>query len=85
MASNIKRSDAKPTTQWSRDYCWLTGMNPSDRVCMKLTIDPPLRSPGPGGQFGVFMSSVESGAGQHVVPSLTSSGWLRGRTSRLLY
>jgi hypothetical protein len=32
----------------------------------------------------VFMLSVNSGAGQHVVPSPWSLGWQRGRTSRVL-
>ena len=66
-------------------YYWLTGMNPSVSVCMKLTIASSSASDRPRRPTRlVFMLSVDSGAGQHVVPSLTSWGWQRGRTSRVL-
>src|SRR6202008_4525396 len=58
---------------WSgATYCRLTGMNPSERVGMKLTIASSSASDRPRRPIRLlFMLSVDSGAGQHVVPSLT--------------
>src|ERR1700676_624793 len=62
-------------------YC----MNPSVSVCMKLTIASSSASERPKRPTRlVFMLSVDSGAGQHVVLSPTSWDWQRGRTSRVL-
>ena len=61
------------------------GMKPSLSVCMKLTIASSSASVRPRfPTWFLFMLSVDSGAGQHVVPSPASWGWQRGRTSRVL-
>src|SRR6516162_7642690 len=58
---------------------------PSVRVCMKLTSASSSASERPSRPMRfVFMLSVDSGAGQHVVPSPGSLAWQRGSTSRVL-
>ena len=62
-----------------------TGINPSVRVCMKLTIASSSASERPSRPTRLlFIFSVDSGTGQHVVPSPTSWGLQRGSTSRVL-
>src|SRR6266481_8754754 len=61
------------------------GRKPSVSVCMKTTSASSSASDRP--RFPtllLFMLSVDSGAGQHVVPSPASWGLHRGRTSRVL-
>src|SRR5260221_415903 len=54
-------------------------------VCMKLTSASSSASKRPSRPTRfVFMLSVDSGAGQHAVPSPGSLGWQRGRASRVL-
>jgi hypothetical protein len=61
------------------------GMKPSVSVCMKATSASSSASDKPSRPMNlVFMLSVDSGAGQHVVPSPGSLGLQRGRTSRVL-
>src|ERR1700682_3125522 len=51
---------------------------------MKLTIASSSASDSPRRPTRlVFMLSVDSGAGQHIVPSPTLWGWQRGRTGRV--
>ncbi len=58
---------------------------PSVSVCMKLTSASSSASDRPSRPMRfVFMLAVDSGAGQHVVPSPGSLGWQRGWTSRVL-
>src|SRR5258705_13445239 len=69
----------------SRDDYRSRGINPSVSVCMKLTSASSSASDRPRfPTWLVFMLAVDSGAGQHVVPSPASSGWHRGKTSRVL-
>src|SRR6266851_5828359 len=66
-------------------YCCSRGIKPSVSVCMKTTSASSSASDRP--RFPtllLFMLSVDSGAGQHVVPSPASWGLHRGRTSRVL-
>src|SRR5262249_29111698 len=59
---------------------------PSVSVCMKLTSASSSASERPSRPMRfVFMLSVDSGAGQHAVPSPGSFGWQPGRTSRAVY
>ncbi len=61
------------------------GMKPSVSVCMKLTSAFSSSSESPSRPTNlVFMLSVDSGAGQHVVPSPGLLGPQRRRTSRVL-
>jgi L-lactate dehydrogenase len=61
------------------------GMKPSVSVCMKATSASSSASVSPNRPICfVFRFSVDSGAGQHVVPSPGSLGSQRGRTSRVL-
>ena len=63
-------------------YCC---MKPSVSVCMKLTSAFSSSSESPSRPTNlVFMLSVDSGAGQHVVPSPASLVPQRRRTSRVL-
>src|SRR5262249_3863269 len=58
---------------------------PSVSVCMKLTSASSSASDRPSRPMRcVFIWAVDSGAGQHVVPSPGSLDWQRGRTSRVL-
>ncbi len=60
-------------------------MKPSVRVCMKLTSASSSSSESPSRPTNlVFILSVDSGTGQHVVPSPGSLGPQRRRTSRVL-
>jgi hypothetical protein len=60
-------------------------MKPSVSVCMKLTSAFSSSSESPSRPMNlVFILSVDSGAGQHVVPSPGSSRLQRRRTSRVL-
>jgi hypothetical protein len=69
------------TPRWSFHRC----MNPSVSVCMKLTSAFSSSSERPIRPMNlVFMLAVDSGAGQHVMPSPGSFPPQRGRTSRVL-
>jgi len=60
-------------------------INPSVSACMKLTSAFSSSSESPSRPMNfVFMLSVDSGAGQHVVPSPGSLGPQRANTSRVL-
>src|SRR5262249_54872398 len=66
-------------------YRWSRDRKPSVSVCMKLTSASSSASERPSRPMRfVFMLAVDSGAGQHVVPSPGSLGWQRGRASRVL-
>jgi hypothetical protein len=70
---------------WARMGAFHRCENPSVSVCMKLTSAFSSSSERPRRPMNlVFMLAVDSGAGQHVMPSPGSFTLQRGRTSRVL-